>query len=208
MTVQTWADDDQNNISYYSKLVKEHGINPRALDWGGAGSQWLRFAVLADVGPLAHASILDVGCGQGDFCLWLAEAGIPVEYRGIDITPAMVEVARSRFPGVRFEARNLLEQPPADESFDYVFASGIFAHRLIEPMQFLRQMVKTMFRSCRKGIAFNSLSGWASQKEETEFYPDPLETVRACFSETPWVVMRHDYHSRDFTIYMRKMCVL
>ena len=40
--------------------------------------------------------------------------------------------------------------------------------------------------------------------KEGEFYTDPLQTLAFCRTLTPWVTLRHDYHSRDFTIYMRK----
>ena len=96
-----WAEDDRSTVDYYRRLIGRYGTDPRALDWGGAQSQRLRFTVLAGVGPLRGASVLDVGCGQGDFYAWLTEAGHGVDYHGIDITPGMVEIARGRFPGAR-----------------------------------------------------------------------------------------------------------
>ena len=62
-----WQQDDARNVNLYSRLANEHGFDPRALNWGSRESQNLRFAVFAQVGRLDGASILDVGCGQGDF---------------------------------------------------------------------------------------------------------------------------------------------
>ena len=53
-------------------------------------------------------------------------------------------------------------------------------------------------------VAFNSLSSWANDKEKGEFYADPLEVLKFCKTLSPWVVLRHDYHSRDFTIFIYK----
>jgi len=204
MTCDTWADDDRYTIGYFNSLVEKHGIDPRALDWGGAESQRLRFSILAGIGPLGRASILDVGCGQGDFYGWLAEEKVDVDYHGIDITPAMVDIARARFPGARFDVRNVREDSPAERSYDFVFASGVFYLRRHEPFDFLCRMVEAMFACCRKGAAFNSLSAWAPRKEAGEFYTDPLDVVSFCRTLTPRVILRHDYHPQDFSIFLYK----
>ncbi len=69
-------------------------------------------------------------------------------------------------------------------------------------------MIEAMFNIARNAVAFNSLSAWAADKEDGEFYADPHEVLQFCRTVTPWVVLRHDYHSRDFTIYMYKSCNL
>ena len=198
-----WRDDDERNLRYYADLVHKHGTDVRSLDWGSRESQFLRFAVLAGVGRLHGATVLDVGCGLGDLLLWLRDAGVAVDYTGLDLTPPMVEVARRRFPGERFEVGSLLDAGERlRPSYDFVFASGIFTHRQRDAADFLRATVGAMFRRCTKAVAFNSLSGWATQKDAGEFYADPPETLAFCRTLTPWVALRHDYHPRDFTIYL------
>src|SRR5919109_3859483 len=123
MTVNLWDTDDERNVRYYTDLIGKYGVDVRALDWGSRESQAVRFSVLAEVGQLHDASVLDVGCGLGDFFGWLKSAGIGVEYTGIDITPKMIEVARQRFPETRFELRNLLENVNCTtKCYDIVFA--------------------------------------------------------------------------------------
>jgi ubiquinone/menaquinone biosynthesis C-methylase UbiE len=55
-----------------------------------------RQAVWQDIDPLFRRgdSVLDVGCGTGEDALHLMAAGVVV--RGIDASPAMVEIARTR----------------------------------------------------------------------------------------------------------------
>ena len=43
--------------------------------------------------------VVEVGCGPGHVTDFLARAGVTAT--GMDLTPAMVEEARRRFPGVR-----------------------------------------------------------------------------------------------------------
>ncbi len=192
--------DPQAVVAYYTDRLARYGQDPRALDWGSRASQQRRFAILAEIGELNHAFILDIGCGLADYYEYLAQAGINVCYTGMDITPAMVTAAQARFPQQRFlvgDALAAVEQLP--QGADYVFASGLFtfAHAGV-----LRQTVQAMFACCRKALAFNSLSAFASEQEPGEFYADPLETLRFCRTLTPWVVLRHDYLPHDFTVYL------
>jgi SAM-dependent methyltransferase len=55
-------------------------------------------------GPVA-----DVGCGPGHVTHHLAELGC--DAYGIDLSPEMVWIARTRFPGLRFEVGSMLELP-------------------------------------------------------------------------------------------------
>jgi hypothetical protein len=90
----------------------------------------------------------------------------------------------------------------APRSFDYVFASGIFALRTLEPDQYLDAVVHRLFNLCRTGVAFNSLSSWRADQEPGEFYADPFAVASRCARLTRRLVLRHDYHPGDFTIYL------
>jgi hypothetical protein len=68
----------------------------------------------------------------------------------------------------------------------------------------MQQLIERMYDLATKAVAFNSLSAWATDQEASEFYADPLRVVEFCRRLTPRVVLRHDYHSRDFTVYLYK----
>jgi hypothetical protein len=63
-------------------------------------------------------------------------------------------------------------------------------------------MVTKMFELSRVATVFTSLSAWGAVKEQGEFHADPVETLTFCRSLTPWVVLRHEYHERDFAVYL------
>jgi len=90
------------------------------------------------------------------------------------------------------------------ERFDLVTANGIFYLLGREAWPTMQEIVRRMYAIAEHAVAFNSLSTWAEEKEAGEFYADPAEVLQFCRTLTPWVVLRHDYHPRDFTIYMYK----
>jgi RimJ/RimL family protein N-acetyltransferase/SAM-dependent methyltransferase len=192
-------DDDRHNVDFYTALVERTGIDPRSLNWGSRASQELRFRALASMADLTETdTLLDVGCGLGDFYDWLRTRNAFRSYRGIDLTPKMIEMARARFPGVPFEIANILEMEV--EPADFVFASGIFYLRSQEPIEYMNRMLSRLFEICRKAVIVNSLSMWADRREAGEFFADPARTLDFCHSLTRWVSLRHDYHPADFTI--------
>jgi SAM-dependent methyltransferase len=191
-------------IEYYTGLFLRHGAGPRAVDWGTGESQATRFKVLCGVGPLQNTSVLDVGSGLGDLYGYLRSAGVNVQYTGYDITPALLEAARARFPEGRFIERNIVDLPERElaPTWDYVIASGIFYLRRLDPDAYLRDMVRRLSRLARLGMAFNTLSARAPEKSPAEYYADPAMVVGTCLDLTPRVVLRHDYMPHDFTMYL------
>jgi hypothetical protein len=66
----------------------------------------------------------------------------------------------------------------------------------------MRSFVSRMWQMAKVAVAFNTLSSWAPDQEAGEFYADPVETLAFCRTLTPRLTLRHDYHRRDFTVYM------
>jgi demethylmenaquinone methyltransferase/2-methoxy-6-polyprenyl-1,4-benzoquinol methylase len=75
-----------------------------------------RAADMARVGPGDRA--LDVATGTGDLALELERRVQPGgEVVGADFSESMLEIARGKAPGVRFETANALDLPYADAEF-------------------------------------------------------------------------------------------
>jgi SAM-dependent methyltransferase len=111
-------------LFYVSKLI---GFNSPfyRVGWKSQKTQEARFNALLAVDDLKNKSILDLGCGLGCLYGYLKEIGWNGEYTGMDILDMMVKGARNRFPGVDFEKRDILLDPPRRQ-WDYIFISGIF----------------------------------------------------------------------------------
>ncbi len=181
----------------YAKLVSHHKNSYRSLHWHSRTTQEKRFEAFLRIGDLNGVRILDIGCGLGDFCSFLATDGIRPDFTGYDIVEEMVQIARENCPNARFECRNILLARPA-ERFDYVFSSGIFA---FGSRVFFEGMVRTAFESTETAYGFNVYQTIASRF----FSPSKKSVLGYCETLGPGrLELIDDYLGDDFTVLMYK----
>lgn len=118
--------------------------------------------------------VLDVACGPG--LMTCAVAEIAENVTGIDITPAMLEQARTLqvkkgLTNLTWERGDSTALPYADDSFSLVMTRYSF-HHLLEPMRAWREMV----RVCRPGGTVVVIDV-ALPREKAAAY-DRFETLR------------------------------
>jgi SAM-dependent methyltransferase len=73
--------------------------------------------------------IIDLGCGVGHGCRWLAR--IPgAHITGVDISPECIEYAQRYYsgPGVIYRRENLEKFIPLMPEYDYIVSRGVFEH--------------------------------------------------------------------------------
>lgn len=188
---------------HYMPLLTKHGDSYGSVNWGSQKSQTTRFKVLVDSLPLSGSeipSILDVGCGLGHLLSYILENDLPFSYFGIDAVSQMIEQAQIRHPQMKSKFQTAQLSKFESQQFDYVVASGIFY--VACDKQRMEQDIASMFNLCKKAIAFNSLSSWATHKDQGEFYADPIKVLQFCRTLTPRCVLHHDYMGHDFTIHL------
>jgi tRNA (uracil-5-)-methyltransferase TRM9 len=82
----------------------------------------------------AAFSVLDVGCGNGRFGVFLAEyVGREINYHGMDNNAALLEramqtVATASGVTMRLEQRDIVENPPDSGLYDLVAVFGVIHH--------------------------------------------------------------------------------
>jgi len=94
-----------------------------------AGEPYLRTA-LALFAELVHAAggglVADVGCGPGHVTAHLRKLGL--EAFGVDLSPAMIDIARRDHPGLRFEVGSMTDLRLADASIGALLAFWSLIH--------------------------------------------------------------------------------
>lgn len=189
--------------NYYNKLVSEYGHDHKSCDYGQAASQLAKFNVLSGCTNYSGKSVLDIGCGFADYYDFLSKKFVDVDYSGVDISQAMITMARELHPNLDLEVRNVFEVPKK-RKFDIVNANGIFYLLGKDAWPIMSEFIEKMYDMSTDVIAFNTLSTWAEDKVDGEFYADPVETLKFCKVLSPWVTLKHDYHSRDFSVFIYK----
>lgn len=192
--------------SYYLQLLRENPENSaQAQGWNSIYTQAKRFEVLTGIADVENCTILDVGCGLGDFYRYLKNNFRKFEYLGLDLLPEMIEKAKFRFPEANFTHLNFLETGAEfDAKFDYVFASGLFAVKTENYAAEHFELIEKMYLSAKKGIGFNMLN--KKTHPQDEFFATYLidEVVKKCSQISNSVVLRDDYLEYDFTVFLYK----
>jgi len=198
-----WEKEKEEIINLYETRLKEHGDSIKTMGWRDKEQQHLRFKILSEIGNLNGAKILDVGCGFGDFYEYLINRGMKVDYTGYDISPKIIEVAKSKHQRIKFEVKDILKER-IDEKFDYVLESGILNKRISNNIEYAKNMIIKMFELCKIGVAVNMMTNYVDYEENYLYYYSPEEMFKFCKNLSKFVTLRHDYPLYEFTLYVYK----
>lgn len=83
-------------------------------------------ATLSMLEKIRGKKILDIGCGTGIYARILKRRG--AKMFGIDISPNMIEIARSHVPDVDFRVGSVSKLPYKNGYFDIVFSAYVLHH--------------------------------------------------------------------------------
>jgi SAM-dependent methyltransferase len=193
---------------YYTSKVKQFGADSKGVDWNSKESQYLRFEKLAKILDVdQHFSVLDFGCGTGEFVKFLNQKKLSFNYFGFDISDEMIRVSREIHFGSNIKFSNQI----SDSSFDYVIGSGIFNVKMgFSDNQWHQYILETLDRFNRfslKGFSFNVLTIYSDlEKRRPDLhYADPLYLFDYCKKNySRFVTLVHDYPLYEFTIHVKK----
>jgi len=195
-------DSRERLLNFYNSRLEQFGDRPEALSWSPQG-QLRRFHSLAEIAPdLNDTSVLDYGCGTGDFYGFLKRRGFDVRYTGVDINENFIELAKKKYPGCAFQVADASDDRLGG-SFDYVVICGVFNLNVPGVAEDMKEALVTLFKRCNKGLALNCLSSHASEMDPKWHYTSPEEMVRFTLEKlSPYLALRHDRIPEDFTLYV------
>lgn len=189
--------------------LSRNGFHPNALFWSSQEVQELRFQILVNIGVKSGDSVLDIGCGFGDLSAYLNHQEIPVKYTGIDISADLLARGRDHYPELKLIEADLFDFDPKPKSFDYVMLSGMLNRKFMgskgaeSARDYSCHIIKRMFKTCKKGIAFNLLDArheWTANRWDLQsFHPDEIIQLVSEFTSKYQLI--DDYLENDFTTY-------
>jgi SAM-dependent methyltransferase len=164
--------------------------------------------------PQRPLRLLDLGCGLGLLLDYLDRNGLldRVDYTGLDLVDPILEKARERWPGHRFENRDVRDTPFPGNSFDYCIICGIFTvkhgNTYEETLALAQETLKSVWPSVKHGLSFNSMSKHVDWEREDLFHW-PLDEIMAfCKRDlSRHVSFRLDYGLWEGSTLVRKEAV-
>lgn len=102
--------------------------------------------MLGEIGSLAGASVLDVGCGTGRWSQLLRDRGAKV--LAIDISPEAIEANRRQISGVEFRVADLTHLDVPQGGFDLIVSVTVLQHL---PLEGQRSASAGLARALRPG---------------------------------------------------------
>jgi len=199
----------QDVQTYFHSKINEFGPTPQGLDWNSQAGQLLRFDQLLKLCNRTQAySLIDLGCGYGALLDYLKSAGDPVEYRGLDLSEAMILEAQKLHPD---EPESMFELGiTTDRRADHVVASGIFNVKQQTSGDawhaYIVETIRQMAHMSTRGFAFNCLTSYSDidRQRPDLYYANPcwfFDYCKRTFSRQ--VSLLHDYGLYEFTILVR-----
>lgn len=204
---------EKTMIARYSGRLAKFGDDPRTLGWDTRQNQRRRFAAALDLSDPAGKKVLDIGCGFADFLSYLKSEGRPPRsYKGVDINPDLLEVARRKHPNASFETRNLLTRPYPSPVCDVGYMFGLLNLRVKSPPNkaYAAALIRAAFAACGEALVVDMLTAErdpAYPKEDFVHYYDPGWTLRLALEITPHAALKHDYASipqREMMLCLRR----
>ena len=194
-------------MKYYEELYKKYGYSPKSLGWE-KGKQFLRFHQLTCDFELENTSILDVGCGFGDFIKYLNLNKIKnIKYVGVDIIEEFILEAKKLYSNddIKFYKSNFLDLE-ISETFDYGIASGTFnlAIEGINGYDNIESNLIKMFSHCSKAVSIDLLTSRVDYTHSHNFNSDPIKILKMAYGLSKSVVLKNNYFPFEFSITIYK----
>jgi len=189
--------------SFYNQRVEEFGHHPNAVGWRSEEQQQLRFKVLLDNLAPNDMSVLDLGCGFGDFYSFLLSLGnAPSKYLGVDISSKMIDLASKSFehePKVQFMKCDFFKYDFA--IFDLVVLSGALNYtQEIDKYDYLEIFIQKFSRHVSKVLSFNLLSDSVDYEQDHHQHFNIDKVVVVISKYFPKVRVIRNYGLYEFTV--------
>lgn len=186
-----------NQKDFFQNNYDTFGTTACGVAWDSEHSQKRRFsAIVSCLGDVRNDTLVDAGCGFGDFYRYLKEKNnLPKTYTGLDLCKPMVKEAQVR-TGCKIIECDILRQsiPTADW---YVACGSMNLLTRLETQVFIQRC----FEKSRKGFVFNLLEG--KEREGTFSYWKIHEITKLCRALGAKVQIKEGYMDGDFTVVLR-----
>ncbi len=195
-------DISTQTIDRYSSRYKQMGHDIKTLGWGTKEQQKYRFEQTLDSNiEFNGKSILDIGCGFGDYLDFIVKNKITFDsYIGYDINSDLInEAKKNHLTDVStFQVENIIDTEKTDIA-DIGVMFGVLNFNLknkMDNLEYSKLFIKKAFAMVNDVLIVDFLSTNLTQdyeKEDFVFYHNPIEMLKFAFTLSNNVVLKHNY---------------
>jgi len=202
-------DYKRENKKYYNETYRLFGEGEPRVLWQQKECQRGRFERQASFFNYTDKSVLDVGCGYGDFYFYLLEQGMrPKCYIGVDLVHSHCKVARERLPkdAIVIEG-DFLEK--SIQNVELAVLSGALNVYFDNWQETALLIMDKMWQLSKEAITFNirsshGLKGEYESKSRQIADINPSFWCEYAHQRTSRYGLYHDYVHYDYTVAMWK----
>lgn len=197
---------EKATIQHYHKHRFEqfHYSNAQKQGWTSLEVQQLRFETILSLADFNNASVLDVGCGYGDFKAFLDQYIRRFDYIGVDQQPEFIKEAEKKYsgqPGIWFYETDAASCKLPE--MDVVVASGLLSYQS-KDSNYYQKMIARLYAIATHGFIFNMLDDQVFESSDLIVSHNKKKVLEYCETLSNEVIIKEDYLPIDFTICMKK----
>lgn len=188
-------------IERYKKRINQFGLSFDSMKSGSIEKQLIRHEIHATSIKSENPQILDIGCGLGQFYIYLQEHNINCSYTGYDILEDYITKCKQDYPTAQFFKRNIFEEG-IDKKYDNIILSQVLNNKYShsDNMSVMIETMKLAFNNSKSAVSIDMMSDYVDFKSEELYYYSPEKIFKEAKKITNRVVLRHDYRPFEFTI--------
>lgn len=201
-------------IDHYESCLKEHGDTHLGVDWPNIKDALIRYQIMIELFNFKDNrdkfSVLDFGCGASHLYQYINDhTNLKVDYSGLDISSAFIELSRKKYPNNTYHRIDILEEKDNLPIFDYVICNGVFTEKRelsFEAMwEYTQQMLTAIYSKAKVGMAFNVMSK-AVDWERWDLFHLPTDMLIDFMAQnlSRNFIIRNDYGLYEYTVYLYK----
>lgn len=135
--------------------------------------------------------VLDIGCGHGREVPLFLGIGHEVKYEGLDISEKFIEIAKSRYPQLKFHLGNLLDAETLPSGFDGFWAASTLQHIPAKNWPIMLENLERIMNSSAVGYFSvpNDRPNPVSEKDPRHFTLLNDKQVRQMLEEHYWKIV-------------------
>lgn len=197
---------EQSITTHFNQRISTYGASIQALQWQSHYNQQKRFSIIHDNLIKDGTTLLDLGCGCGDFYHYLRFYHSPLIYLGIDLSANMIVSAQRAYPKGNFRCSDI-DSISKSHSFDIVIACGVFNLRLNNHLTYVKNQLDKMIQKAKKQIIFNVLSNKTNSfSRSKEFVYYTKDTIHSLIEHHKYnTTIIENYLPNDMTIIINKI---